>query len=130
MITLELADIEVDHCVRCGGIWLDAGELELLLDDPRKARRLLESFQEAPAGPEPMRRCPICGRKMAQIVAGPSQPPLLVDRCRHKDGLWFDKGELADILERGELDEGSRIRGLLADIFGRDGGKPCTRLES
>jgi Zn-finger nucleic acid-binding protein len=27
MITLELADVEIDHCISCGGIWLDNGEL-------------------------------------------------------------------------------------------------------
>ena len=37
MITLELEDVEIDHCLDCGGIWLDAGELELLLDEPEKA---------------------------------------------------------------------------------------------
>jgi Zn-finger nucleic acid-binding protein len=38
MITLELAEVEVDHCVHCGGIWLDTGELEVLMDDPVKAK--------------------------------------------------------------------------------------------
>ena len=59
LITLELADIEIDHCVHCGGIWLDTGELEFLMDNPQKARRLLDSFQEAPATSESPRRCPI-----------------------------------------------------------------------
>ncbi len=30
MIVLEYADVEVDFCVACEGVWLDAGELELL----------------------------------------------------------------------------------------------------
>ena len=51
MITLELADVEIDHCVHCGGIWLDGGELELLMDAPQKARELLDSFREDPATP-------------------------------------------------------------------------------
>ena len=28
MITMELTEVEIDHCLDCGGIWLDAGELE------------------------------------------------------------------------------------------------------
>ena len=40
MITLELADVEIDYCTDCGGIWLDAGELEMLLGEPEKARQL------------------------------------------------------------------------------------------
>jgi Zn-finger nucleic acid-binding protein len=38
MITLELSDVENDYCTDCGGIWLDAGELELLLGERELAR--------------------------------------------------------------------------------------------
>ena len=126
MITLELAEVEVDHCVHCGGIWLDTGELEVLMDDPVKAKHLLDSFQEDTAVAEQPRRCPICERKMAKVVVGRSKPPLLIDKCRRTDGLWFDKGELQGILDRGELDKDSRIQGLLADIFGQDGRGQCS----
>ena len=119
MVTLELADIEIDHCIHCGGIWLDTGELELLLDEPRKAKHLLDSFREAPAASEPPRRCPICEKKMAKIIVGSSEPPLFIDRCRRTDGIWLDKSELQDVLSRGELDRNSRIWGLLADMFGQ-----------
>jgi hypothetical protein len=120
MITLELADVEIDHCVACGGIWLDAGELELLMDDPAKAKRLLESFREDRTSSEQARKCPICDKKMAKIVVGPDAPPLLIDKCRRGDGLWFDTGELEEILNKAQLDEHNRIQKLLADMFGRD----------
>lgn len=120
MVTLELANVEIDHCVHCGGIWLDSGEIEVLMDDPAKARRLLDSFREDSTATERPRLCPICDKKMAKIVVGKSQPPLRIDKCRRTDGLWFDKGELQDILERAELDEDNRIRRLLADMFGRN----------
>jgi len=119
MVTLELADIEIDHCVHCGGIWLDTGELEILLDDPQKARHLLDSFREAPTASELARRCPICEKKMTKIAVGSSQPPLLIDRCRRTDGIWLDKSEFQDLLTRGELDKDNRIWGLLADMFGQ-----------
>ena len=32
MITLELEDVEIDFCCDCSGIWLDAGELDGLMD--------------------------------------------------------------------------------------------------
>ena len=118
MVTLELADIEIDHCVHCGGIWLDTGELELLLDDPRKTAPLLDSFQEAPAASEPPRRCPICDKKMMKIAVGASKPPLVIDRCRRTDGLWLDKSELQNVLHRGGLDQNNRIWSLLAEVFG------------
>jgi len=118
MITLELAEVEIDHCIECGGIWLDAGELELLMDDPQKAANLLKSFQEAPVQTETPRKCPICDKKMAKIVVGSAPPALLLDKCRRGDGLWFDSGELQDVLQRGQLDPDSRIQTLLADMFG------------
>jgi Zn-finger nucleic acid-binding protein len=120
MITLELADVEIDHCVACGGIWLDAGELELLMDDSRKAAELLASFQEDASAAEKPRKCPICDKKMAKIIVGRAKPLLLIDKCRRGDGLWFDQGELKGILDRGQLDEDSRIQKLLADIFAHD----------
>jgi len=120
MITLELADVEIDHCVHCGGTWLDASELEFLLDDPSKARGLLNSFQEHPSVAEQARNCPICDKRMVKIIIGRSQPTLLIDKCRRSHGLWFDRGELQEVLKRGQLDEDSRILRLLTDIFGKD----------
>ncbi len=32
--------------------------------------------------------------------------------------MWFDKGELSDIIARAKLDEGNKIKKLLADMFG------------
>jgi Zn-finger nucleic acid-binding protein len=120
MITLELADVEIDHCVSCGGIWLDSGELELLMDAPGKAGQLLDSFRQDAAAAEQPRKCPICRKRMAKILVGQSDPPLRIDQCRRNHGLWFDHGELEDILRRGQLDRGSRILRLLADMFGKE----------
>jgi len=120
MITLELAEVEIDHCPDCGGIWLDAGELELLLDDRDGAVRLLDSFSVDARSTEKPRKCPICLKKMQKIIVGTDDPVLLIDRCAKGDGLWFDKGELQDILERSCLDEDNKIQNLLADMFGSE----------
>jgi len=119
MITLELEDVEVDYCTDCGGIWLDAGELEMLLGNIEQAEKLINSFQIDTHSPEKPRRCPICLKKMKKIIVGKSTPTLLIDKCRKGDGLWFDKGELQDILNRGQLDKESKIQKLLADMFGQ-----------
>ena len=118
MITLELADVEIDHCTDCGGIWLDAGELELLLGDSEKAKQLLDSFKIDPNCTENVRKCPICLKKMQKIIVGLSAPTLLIDKCTKGDGLWFDKGELQNIFNRAKLDEDNKIQKLLADMFG------------
>jgi Zn-finger nucleic acid-binding protein len=118
MITLELEDVEIDYCTDCGGIWLDAGELEQLLNEPDKDKSLLDSFRIDSESGEKTRKCPICYKKMQKIVVGSSKPILLIDKCRRGDGLWFDKGELQDIFDRAELDEDNKIQKLLSDIFG------------
>ncbi|MHC4733577.1 MAG: TFIIB-type zinc ribbon-containing protein [Planctomycetota bacterium] len=46
MITLELQEVEIDHCIECGGIWLDSGELEMLLGEQEKTQQLLNSFKD------------------------------------------------------------------------------------
>jgi len=120
MITLELAEVEIDHCTECGGIWLDAGELELLLGEPEKAKQLLDSFKVDSMSTEKPRKCPICDKKMRKIIVGSSEPTLLIDKCRRGDGLWFDKGELQGILDRAQLDKDNKIQKLLADIFGQN----------
>jgi len=122
MITIELEGVEIDYCTDCGGIWLDAGELELLLGNPEQAGKLLNSFKVDTACTEKARRCPICLKKMQKVIVGQSTPTLLIDKCRKGDGLWFDKGELQDILNRAQLDEDSKIQKLLADMFGQKQG--------
>ncbi|MHC4647760.1 MAG: zf-TFIIB domain-containing protein [Planctomycetota bacterium] len=120
MITLELADVEIDYCTDCGGIWLDAGELEMLLDNPQQAKELLDSFKVDAHSTEKARKCPICLKKMQKVVVSLSTPALLLDKCKKGDGLWFDKGELQDILSCAQLDKENRIQKLLADMFGQE----------
>jgi Zn-finger nucleic acid-binding protein len=54
---------------------------------------------------------------MQKIIVGPSTPTLTLDKCPRGDGLWFDKGELQDILNRAKLDKDNKIQKLLADMF-------------
>ena len=117
MITLELAEVEIDYCTDCGGIWLDAGELEILLGDSGQAKIFLNSFKIDAYCRETRRKCPICMKKMQKIIVGTSKPFLTLDKCTKAEGLWFDKGELQDVLSRAKLDKDSKIQKLLGDIF-------------
>jgi len=63
--------IEVDHCPRCRGLWLDRGELEKLLD--LAGARSPEPRIAAPAPPH-------------------VPPPLASDRRAHPDDRWDDRG--------------------------------------
>lgn len=120
MITLELEGVEVDYCLDCKGIWLDAGELELLLEGASASEELLRSFQENYSVEEDFRKCPICLKKMNKVAIGDGGEPVVIDKCKKNHGLWFDNGELGDVLSRGKLDKNHKIQELLKDIFGQD----------
>lgn len=116
MIVLELEQVEVDHCVACGGVWLDGGELELLLEDAEERKKLLESISKGQASHEKSRKCPMCDRKMAKAVCGPAKQ-LLLDRCPKRHGFWFDRNELLTVLQLGGADRESKVVHFLQKIF-------------
>jgi Zn-finger nucleic acid-binding protein len=120
MITMELCDVEIDYCTGCKGIWLDKGELELLLGNGEKSRELISSFAASTRIDEIQRRCPICDKKMEKITVGVGPNLVLLDRCTKGDGLWFDGGELNTIIQQAKLDEGNKIKQVLADMFGQE----------
>ncbi len=117
MITMELSEVEIDHCLDCGGIWLDSGELELLMGQAEKAKALLGSFVPEKNCAEAKRKCPICNKKMQKIIVGSNKPKLLIDKCVKGHGLWFDSGELEDIIKRAKLNDNNKIKKILADMF-------------
>jgi hypothetical protein len=118
LVVLEHDGVEVDYCVDCRGVWLDAGELDLLFGDREMTRGYLTAGDLAPHSPEAPRICPICDRLMAKHgTAG--EPPVLYDQCRSGHGLWFDRGELAAVLEHGSsVYGGVHVAGWLRAMFG------------
>ena len=118
MITLELEEVEVDHCVECGGVWLDSGELEMLIGDRSKALETLGSLTQVPPGAERPRRCPLCDKRMNKVAVGASRPAVVIDQCPRGEGLWFDRNELRQILAGSGLSPDSKILHVLADMFG------------
>jgi uncharacterized protein len=117
MIVLEYEDIEVDYCTSCQGIWLDAGELELLFGDREITEGFLSAGKPAPKKGETLRRCPICHSKMEKSVTG-GPDPVTYDHCPHNDGLWFDDGELASILKHGsDAPGGEQVGAWLREFF-------------
>lgn len=118
MIVLELDEVEIDHCIVCRGIWLDAGELELLLEDTDEKNKLLSSFEVDINACEKRRKCPICMKKMDKIQCG-VESRVLIDKCTRNDGIWFDEGELKQIIEMSSFDRDNRILGLLKNMFGK-----------
>jgi Zn-finger nucleic acid-binding protein len=126
MIVVEHEQIELDYCVDCSGVWFDAGELELLLETMRLEDTILslDSVLTTPeaGSSEKKRKCPICGQKMKKATVG-HQPEVLIDACARGDGLWFDKGEVGQLITQlpdrasGETDSQGRVITFLGDVF-------------
>ena len=45
MLILEYNDVEIDYCNECSGIWLDEGELELLIGTLEKDAKKINEFK-------------------------------------------------------------------------------------
>lgn len=116
MVVLELDQIEIDHCLSCGGIWLDAGELELLLETETDRLRLLSLLTEDNKVKEKSYPCPICSKKMKKVFVG-EERKILIDKCKKNHGLWLDKGELESVIELGSQNSDSKIINLIKQMF-------------
>jgi Zn-finger nucleic acid-binding protein len=118
MIIQELEQVEIDHCLSCGGIWLDAGELEMLLGDQQMPIPLMET-----ATKEHKRRCPVCRKKMEKVLSPDAGHDTLLDRCTRGHGIWFDAGELQKVIENKSIEH--PVARLLREMF-RDSGIQST----
>ena len=103
MIVVEHEKIELDYCLSCSGVWFDTGELELLMKTMQLEGNSLSldnilTSHEAKSL-EKKRKCPICGKKMKKAIVG-QEPEVLIDVCPKEDGLWFDGGELDQLINQ------------------------------
>lgn len=99
LLPLELGDILLDRCERCGGIWFDFGELEAVIGVGGSARLdRLESHDEGGGFGGP---CPRCDVEMEPVAASKEPArPVPVDRCPSCMGLWLERKRLKDIEDR------------------------------
>jgi len=71
---------------------------------------------------EKKRRCPICNTKMKKVIIG-TGPEVLIDACPKGHGLWFDGGELGQVIkqlidaEPASDDKQGRVISFLGEVF-------------
>ena len=127
MFVAEYDGLELDHCPACEGTWFDADELGLLFADqddqahPELVPGVIDALPEAESGEKP-RPCPECRKSMRKVNIGP-QRRVLVDACPRGHGLYFDHGEVADLVRDLALDPENlpaRVLDFLGGMLGRD----------
>lgn len=116
MLILEFEQIETDYCPNCEGIWLDANELELLLEDSKDKEELLNSFSKVKKSREKKIRCPICNSKMGKTRVSKDKD-IVLDECKKGHGLWFDKGEILEVIREGSVNKNNKIISILEDMY-------------
>ena len=50
-------------------------------------------------GKEAVRKCPVCRKKMRKVLVG-LEPEVLIDVCPVGDGIWFDGGEVQQVIRQ------------------------------
>jgi Zn-finger nucleic acid-binding protein len=91
----RIDDVEVDHCPRCGGLWLDHGETERIAKkmaaDVDRLKRLLAARPGPPPIPTELAvHCPACTGDLRELPLG----GIHIDYCTRCKGVFLDRGEL------------------------------------
>jgi Zn-finger nucleic acid-binding protein len=89
--------LEVDLCPKCGGLWLDRGEIARAAKLPEKELAHLRNLLTGQPGPPPIPTesiapCPVCPGSLAEVLLG----AVHVDYCGKCQGIFLDRGELDD----------------------------------
>ena len=114
MVIVELHKAEVDYCLECHGLWLDEGEIDILLESPQAKTEFLQFLKGNPSSKETRRKCPICRKTMEKKLAGSTT----LDQCSREHGIWFDRGELETVVKNNSsLDP--KILHHLQELFGQ-----------
>jgi uncharacterized protein len=98
----QTAEMEVDACPKCGGIWFDGGELGRLAQArPGLLAGLEHRHDPSLAATKPAPGlggclCPVC-RVFMKEFEFPWAPGIRLDGCAQCRGIWADDGELSRI---------------------------------
>lgn len=91
LVVVEHQQIELDLCLGgCQGLWFDHDELIWL----RAEGAALFADWPPAAAAHPLRHCPRCQRVMAAC----QNDGIVLDRCPAGHGIWFDAGEIDQLL--------------------------------
>ncbi|AII58588.1 hypothetical protein ASJ33_00325 [Dehalococcoides mccartyi] len=114
MLVVEYREIELDYCPACHGVWFDVGELGLLLNEVNLST--VQKTEEITDSHEAKRHCPICRRKMKK-TALLKDPLLITDDCPSGHGMFFDGGEVDQLITRLSKDTNQPAVDFLKEVF-------------
>ncbi len=119
MVIVEVEGVELDACPSKHGLWFDKqeiGQLYHLAGAPEGLEHLEEQLH-AQADQRRRRRCPRCRAPM-ELVVGPDDESVVLDRCRRGHGLWFDRGEVEALLTASLGEDDAPLRRIRSFLGG------------
>lgn len=123
LVAYEWEGVELDSCAVCGGVWLDAGEVEIIAELAGVDRGAISEALKRANGPvHAKRRCPRCLEKLRTAAVG-GRTGVELESCPEHHGLWFDRGEVQAFVASFESGEPGAVADYLAAIFGHGGAK-------
>lgn len=110
----QSGDLVLDHCARCGGVWFEMGEVQLLRrTDPaalwekivrREGVHTMQCHSCTAHVPRSAASCEACGWKVvlecptcSRDMDVSEQAGMRLDYCTRCKGVWFDHDELAAV---------------------------------
>lgn len=120
LIAAILEGIEIDFCHKCRGVWLDGGELEELAGmAPGQLKGPLVGFRDVESSGGKRKMCPRCDMRLATMVSEREKGvPIELDRCPQGHGIWFDDGELIEVLAREPSEKARKAVEFFRDMLG------------
>ncbi len=115
LIVVERGKIELDYCMFCEGFWFDNNEWNLLSErlyiNDKKPLGNLYAIPKVLTG-ENIKNCPVCNGPMEKFMLFDT----ILDRCKKKHGIWFDKKEISNVLNAARGKEGIPVN-FLGEVF-------------
>ncbi len=127
--SIVIFGVEIDRCPKCGGLWLDGGEIKQL-NEQRNARADDKTLEEAiarlakrdsPGGTPVVQSgeqvvkstpCPACSGKLTAVLFAGST----IEQCNACHGVFLDKGELQKAMELVDSNEATTIMALAGSV--------------
>jgi Zn-finger nucleic acid-binding protein len=111
LLAREYGDLSVEECDKCGGLFLAPQTMERLVaarDMPTSLRLALPKREMKREAAVRYIACPTCGKSMNRQAFGRISG-VVVDVCK-SHGVWFDAGEMAEVIRFVEQGGLERVR--------------------
>jgi len=109
--------ISYDVCEKCGGLWLDAGELDKMAFQVQGSIEYCEQEKDAEPETEKM-KCPRCDDSTLEKVRFLESDGIHLHLCKNCGGFWLNGGEL-NLIDK-ELAKIMPVRGEGFSVFIND----------